>query len=260
MAAIDKIYVKTWEEYSQFRDWCKAQPKLKDKYGKEESITAYLYKHCRENWNTDCEKPIFMAPYYVDAYVIRNCPLDFIQKELMVNYGHWSQERIKDFYNDVINLSSDGEYPYWAKKEDFIFNEDGTVELKGLEESDYSKILKGELYATPYTSKKYVIGKHFKCTKHPKYKFNKPFKCGSWFIDIETPDNMEIGWMWYHPNTNTWDFYDEYVISKWSSSTTYVKTIKALMRHMRKWNLPVGTKVKATGRYRFDDYEFIIKK
>ena len=127
MAAIDKIYVNSYKEYKEFKDWCREQPLMVDKYGKEESITTYLYHWDEEKWKkheTDC-KPIFMAPHYIDAYVIRNCPFDFIQKELMVNYGHWSQERIKSFYDDVINWDdSKGECPYWAKKEDFIFHED----------------------------------------------------------------------------------------------------------------------------------------
>ena len=257
MAAIDKIYVNLWEQYRQFREWCEAQPKLKDKYGKEESITAYLYKW--DKWEGKEEHPIFNAHYYVDAYLIKNCPFDFIQKELMINYGHWSQERIKDFYDDVINWdNSKRECPYWAKPEDFITLEDGTMTIKDLEESDYSKILKGELYNKPYTSQKYDVGTHFRCVKHPKYMFNRPFRCGSWFIDVETPD--ELGWMWYHPETNTWDFSDDFVICEWNSSTAHIKTIKALHRHMRKWKLPIGTIVRATGRYRFDDYEFKITK
>ena len=247
MAAIDKIYVNSFKEYSQFKDWCREQPLMVDKYGKKEPITTYLYKWDEEDWK-----------HYVDAYVIRNCPLDFIQKELMVNYGHWSQERIKDFYNDVINWNGEGECPYWAKKEDFIFHEDGTVELKGLEESDYSKIKRGYLYHFQLTSYDYLAGKHFKCTKHPVRFYNTPFKQKRWFISVETPDGAP--WMWYHKDTNTWDFCDEYVISEWTSSAAYVRTIKSLKRLMLKWKLPIGTIVRATGKYILDTYEFEITK
>lgn len=253
MAAIDKIYVNSWKEYIQFKEWCALQLPLLDKYGKSVKITEYL---CRYDKPFEGCHPIFIAPYYVDAYVIRNCPFDFIQKELMINYGHWSQERIKSFYNDVINWK-EGECPYWAKKEDFIFHEDGTVELRGLEESSYEKILKGELYSTPFTDYTYTIGKHFKCIKHPKEMFNRPFKMKSWFVDVITPEGAP--YMWYHIDLNTWDFADEFVLSEWNSSTAHVKTIRALKRLIIKWNLPVGTKIRATGRYTFDDYEFIVK-
>ena len=35
MAAIDKIYVNSWDEYIQFKKWCEEQPPLLDKYGKK---------------------------------------------------------------------------------------------------------------------------------------------------------------------------------------------------------------------------------
>ena len=72
------------------------QPPLLDKYGKSEKYSDYLII----GWNKEDWKchPIFSAPYYIDAYIIRNCPLDLIQEEnLLINYGHWSQERIKSF-------------------------------------------------------------------------------------------------------------------------------------------------------------------
>lgn len=255
MAAIDKIYVDTWEEYIQFKEWCKQQPPLLDKYGKSVKISSYLIT----GWNKEDWKcyPIFSAPYYVDAYVIRNCPFDFIQKELMLNYGHWSQERIKSFYEDVKNWNNEeGKCPYWAKLEDFITLEDGTMTIKGLEESDYSKIKKGKLYNSPFTSYKYTIGKHFKCIKHPLCMYNTPYRYKSWFIDIFTPEGLP--YMWYHKEYNSWDFSDEFVYSD-GCSTAFCKTIRALKRFIIKWKLPIGTIVRATGRYIDDTYEFVVK-
>lgn len=255
MAAIDRIYVDTWEEYIQFKEWCEQQPSLLDKYGKSVKISDYLITGWnKENWKYH---PIFSAPYYVDAYVIRNCPFDFIQRELMINYGFWSQERIKSFYEDVKNWNSEEECPYWAKLEDFIILKDGTMTIKGLEESDYSKIKRGYLYSSPLTDYTYIEGKHFKCIKHPTHMYNTPYKCKVWFINIITPE--ELPDMWYHKERNSWDFADEFVDSDWTSNTAHCKTIRALKRLMIKWKLPVGTKVRATGKYTNDDYEFIIK-
>ncbi len=256
MAAIDKIYVNTWEQYLQFKEWCEQQPLLIDKYGKSVKITEYLYKYS-EKWNT-CH-PIFNAPYYVDAYVIRNCPLNFIQEELMSNYGHWSQERIKSYYEDVKNWNpEDGKCPYWAKLEDFIVLEDGSMTIKDLKESDYSMIKRGYLYYSPITSFTYIVGKHFKCLRHPKYMYNSPYGCKYYTISITIPS--ELPHMWYHKEYNSWDFYDEFVSCEWCSSSAHCKTIRALKRLMIKWKFPVGTKVIATGIYNFDTYEFIIKK
>lgn len=251
MAAIDKIYVNNWEKYTQFKDWCAKQPPLQDKYGVSCKLIDYVYKY-----DTPFEgvRAVFNAPYYLDAYLIRNCPLDFIQEELMINYGHWSQKRIKEYYEDIKNWNADIPCPFWAKLEDFIFNEDGTVTLKGLEKSDYDLIKEGKLYATPVTTYKYEIGKHVKCIKHPSIKYNRPFK-GRWFVDIEGPEYMH-----YHSNHNSWDFASEFVIADWSCSTANTKTIKATKRLMIKWNLPVGTKVTITGYFTNETYEFLITK
>ena len=35
MAAIDKIYVNSWDEHTQFEEWCRKQPPLTDKYGND---------------------------------------------------------------------------------------------------------------------------------------------------------------------------------------------------------------------------------
>lgn len=85
MAAIDKIYVNTVEQYNQFRDWCSKQPLIKDKYGVEVSLLDYVRQY--DNLTEDACRCVSCLPYYLDAYLIRNCPLDFIQKELQLNYG-----------------------------------------------------------------------------------------------------------------------------------------------------------------------------
>ena len=45
MAAIDKIYVDSFEKYKLFKDWCLYQPKIKDKYGKETSLINYVFNY-----------------------------------------------------------------------------------------------------------------------------------------------------------------------------------------------------------------------
>jgi hypothetical protein len=263
MAAIDKIYIN-WETYCKFKEWCEKQPPLYDKYGKEIHLKNCL-RNCDEKDFVDkdgkyCTLPIMSNQYYVDAYIIRNCPIEEIQKELMLNYGYWSQERIREYYEDVKNWSGEGECPYWAKLDDFIFNDDGTITLKGLGKSSYEKIKDNELYTLPYREN-VEYGKHFKMISSPSGKknsipYNKPFK-GVWHIDIENTNNP-YDFMHYNESTETWDFFDEFVISDWVSSTAYVKTIKALKRKIRKWKLPIGAKVIATGYFIKEKYEFVV--
>lgn len=252
MAAIDKIYGNR-EQYLEFKEWCEKQPPITDKYGKTVSLMRYVYKHS-DNWNGGV---IFCGPYYLDAYLIRNCPLDYIQEELMVNYGHWSQDKINNAYDCVMNRTDKNKGFYtWLTEDDFKVV-DGVITMPNLEKSDYEKIKDGELYTAPYTNMKYEVGKHFRYTIHPRYKYNKPLK-GCWFVSVIPPS--DLGYMWYHDNHNSWDFCDEFVVCEWSSSSSFCKTIKALKRLMLKWKLPVGTTVRATGRYVSEVYEFVITK
>lgn len=258
MAAIDKIYLTSYDEYSKFKDWCLKQPPLADKYGKKVSLSTYLFEYSKENFG-DC-RPVFQAPYYIDAYIIRNCPFDFIQEELMTNYGHFSQSEIEEAYEVVNNRTKENEMWYtYLKPDDFIIV-DGVITCPKLENSDYYKIKLGELFSHPASFTDYIPGEHFKCIKHPAFKFNKPFKAKAYDVQIELPKYLENKYMWYHHSTKTWDFSEDFVLADWSSSMAYVPSIKSLKRYVKKWKLPIGTKLKLTGRYTFDNYEFIVKK
>lgn len=262
MAAIDKIYLNSYDDYVALKEWCIKQPVIYDKYGIPCKLVDYLYKYTKDEWNNNnapCHV-VFNLPYYLDAYLIRNCPVKAVQEELMINYGHWSQEKIDEAYKIVTNRASGNEmyndiYYLWLTEDDFVVK-DGVVTMPNLEKSTYQKIKDGELYVSA-KREQYEYGKHIKCIKHPINHYNTPFKRKMWIVDIEVP-NGDI--MWYHNNHNSWDFHDEFVISDWISSTAYCKTIKALKRLIRKWKLPVGTIIRATGRYEFDDYKFVVKK
>ena len=255
MAAIDKIYIDSFDKYKLFKDWCKTQPKIKDKYGKETSLINYVFNYTE--WKDGAVLPVCNNPYYIDAYLIRNCPFDFIQEELMLSYGKWTQDEIEKAYDVVMKRGEEkweGGLFNWLSKEDFIII-DGKISLK--QDSDYDLIKADKLYSTPRTHKKYKLGKSFKIIKCPQQHYNRPFKYKRWFVDVDVP--KELGFMWYHSNTNTWDFSEEFVISDWTSSCcTKYKTIKAIKRAILKWGLPVGTIVKCTGRYIGDTYEFEI--
>ena len=147
MAATSKIYLKSYDEYREFKKWCLEQPDIKDKFGKASSLIDYLFIWWDDPkaWEEGKPHPVMEAPNHVDAYLIRKCPLEYVQKELMVNYGYWSQDLIKEYYNDVKNWKGKGKSPYWAKLEDFITLEDGTMTIKGLKKSDYEKIKEGKI-------------------------------------------------------------------------------------------------------------------
>ena len=260
MAAIDKIYLKDYEEYKKFYEWCKEQPPIEDKYGKKVTLVSQIYHYDEPFYG--CH-PVAMLPYYLDAYLIRNCPIESVQKELMLNYGHWSQEKIDDAYKIVMERgggkAEPGEFYSWLSSEDFVVV-DGVVTMPNLEKSDYSKIKDGELFTTPYTSMKYEVGRHFSCIQHPPHLYNKPFGMKTWWVNVDIDEELR-SWMKYHDETDTWDFYDEFVDCEWSSNTANVTSIAALKRKiLKKWKLPVGARLRVTGRLISDTYVFVIKK
>lgn len=281
MAAIDKIYVNSYEKYKEFEKWLLEQPKLKDKYGKEVSIYRYFF-----NWWDDPkywineEHPIFSAPYYVDAYIIRNCPLDYIQKNLMLNYGHKTQEDINEIYDIVINRTSEdqkliddakGEYPnkpisyWWINKDDFKIV-DGVITMPNTEKSSYQEILDGEMYNSPSAEGTYETGKHFKIIKKPFHRRNYPMSYVKSGIKRHPKWDISVsGYMLWHATKNkigTWDFLEEFVVSSdgWSSSSSYCPSLRSIKRRILKWKLPVGTIVTLNGMYVGEYYKIIVKR
>ena len=260
MAAIDKIYIEGYDNYKKFADWCAEQPPFKDKYGKEARLTDYLYKYDKPFADT---KVAFCAPEFLDAYIIRNCPFDFIQDELKVNYGKWTQKTVEEAYKTVMERGGkegdpDKDLFSWMTSDDFEVI-DGLITRKYEDVTGYDRIMAGELYATPRTTYKFTVGKHLKCIKHPPHRYEKPFGVKKWWVSVKSPDGMPS--MWYHYNTGTWDFMGEFVISDWSSSHTGCTSVRSMIRNfVKKWELPVGAEIELTGRYSPEIYIFSVKK
>lgn len=289
MAAIDKIYLTKYSEYTQFKNWCNEQEPLEDKYGKKVHISKYLYDW--NEWEGENEHPVFKAPCYVDAYVIRNCQFDFVQKAISINYGYMPQDWIWDWYNTVKNrtkedqdiidefLATHDENTYstpmrpdrncipcwWLTLDDFEIV-DGIISCKKQDKSTYEKICEGSChdYDLPYREN-VQTGTHFTMVMCPRdlgyMNFQRPIK-GNWEVKVESPDKYD--YLWFNSNDSwdkgTWDFSEEFVDSDWASSSTFCPTVRSLTRRIKKWNLPVGTKVILTGRYPIEKYVFVIKK
>lgn len=84
MATIDKIY-GTHDQYFELYDWC------------SENIPEackFFYGE-REDLNHDEERTLANFPYRIDKYLIQNCPIEFVQDRLVVQYG--------DEYDAILN-------------------------------------------------------------------------------------------------------------------------------------------------------------
>lgn len=92
MAAIDKTYLNTREQYEQVAEWCKDKlvwdnPKI---YASE-----FINEYTEEDWKwleeekkngKDHSIILWNTPTYFDVWLIRNCPIDFIQDRLKEQY------------------------------------------------------------------------------------------------------------------------------------------------------------------------------
>ena len=123
MAGIDKTYVTSWSDYVKVRDWARSVGTVKDDFGNvfapldwmaeyekaefKESIENQKKryreyykdpKHVQEakdalgqDWEPDKEGKgemvLWNTPIFFDIWLIRHCPLDFIQERLKQQYA-----------------------------------------------------------------------------------------------------------------------------------------------------------------------------
>ena len=111
MAAIDKTYTRSWEEYQSLVEWCKGKS-FTLKNGDIIRPSMYIYEWDKENFDGEKYRPVWNTPTYLDIWLIRNCPLGFIQDRLKEQYGGgWSKEAFtdhndEDMYYQILNYTS----------------------------------------------------------------------------------------------------------------------------------------------------------
>ena len=115
MAAIDKTYLKLWSQYKSLRDWCASVGEVTDDWGNKFHPLDYLRDYSYAEWleyskNETAEVVVWNTPKYLDIYLIRYCPLDFIQDRLKEQYGEgWSKNAFcetQNTYDDILNRTS----------------------------------------------------------------------------------------------------------------------------------------------------------
>lgn len=134
MAGIDKIYLKNLDQFKEFKSWLSSVGIVKDDYGNiirpldylreysdeafQESV-EYDINHLQKSYergdfkdyveegiwtkeeydNFDpsryVEVPVMNNPLHIDIFLIRNCPLDYIQKRLKEQYSREYEDILK---------------------------------------------------------------------------------------------------------------------------------------------------------------------
>lgn len=119
MAAIDKTYTSSWEEYQSLVEWCRDKS-FTLKNGDVIRPSRYIYEWDKENFDGEKYLPVWNTPTYLDIWLIRNCPLGFIQDRLKEQYGGgWSKEAFtdhndEDMYHQILHYRSP--YDVWRGK------------------------------------------------------------------------------------------------------------------------------------------------
>lgn len=128
MAYIDKTYISSYDEFKEIADWCRSQGTVKDDFGNYITPSEYIPHYTDWNFETEeyidhgeltkeyiedrlaylrdtkgVEKPeilLWNTSVIFDIFLIRNCPVKFIQNRLKEQYGDGSEygyEAIKEY-------------------------------------------------------------------------------------------------------------------------------------------------------------------
>lgn len=265
MAGIDKTYLNKWEDFDKVRNWAlKTSFTLKNgqkidlkdylyypnltkeewderhdksiKYAKEHYNTPECIKECKElygeNWEFDPEDyfevVLWNTPVYVDIFLIRNCPFDFIQNRLKEQYsGGWSKQAFTNHNDDTMYEQ--------IKNHTSVYD---TYQRNGLGKK--AKVKFYDYYA--YRDKKLVWDVEV-----------NPY----WYNNKRLP--VDESWL-YNKTDNM--FYEDTEAMPWTSlyythrGSLTKKNIVKLIKH---WNLPKGTYVKFSWRYEHVGYDFLVR-
>jgi hypothetical protein len=99
MAGIDKTYTASWDEYCQLLKWARAQKVSfkSDWPGERYTIEGCIYERDESDFGGR-EVPVMNTPCMVDRYLIRKCPLEFVQIRMKEVYGEEDYLRYKNMY------------------------------------------------------------------------------------------------------------------------------------------------------------------
>jgi len=106
-------------------------------------------------------------------------------------------------------------------------------------------------------------GTKLKIIKDSKYHNRKPFSILNYYgkrvtyVTIEVRYNDEL--LWYNDEFDIFTFSHELGNRYNSGADLKLKSLKAIMRRIRKWKLPKGCIVDVRGRYVGEDWKFLIK-
>lgn len=221
MSSIDKTYVSSFEEWKEVMDWARTT-----KFTCPNGMVLNVIDYCYNSDYTEEEIKECLSKKGEIPVMITSKELDyFLIKHCPIQIVQDRMEDVydEDYINSVLNRTS-----------------------------KYDKFVRPE------------VGKHFKCIRKPLWNYtDKWFNqyCNRYFKGFYAVDVMYKGkYLWYNEIFDCWKLDDELGYFTISGATVCCHSIKSLVRKFRKWNLPIGCKIRVCGRYAGENCEFIVKK
>ena len=233
MAAIDKTYV-TKNQLLEAIEWAKKVGTVVAENGHEFQPLAFInnYNYLDDPHYFDEEREEYVlwnTPTWFDRWLYKNCPLDFIQERLKIQYGDY----LKDFDN-------------------FVFDDPRNRLERGYQHYTFLEVPK-------WHGHKWIM-------RHGRKNNPWPDKKGmqTYFIEIMAPNDEYEKDLKYDEETDTWYNRSDYVPASgeyvWQYYHNNPPTKKAILRELRKWYIPKGYIVRIYQlRYIGMDFKILVR-
>ena len=109
MAGIDKTYTDSWSEYCQLKDWANKN-RFTCPDGTKVDINNYIYNWDESHFRDGNPLPVMNTSQVADYFLIKNCPLEFVQKRMEDVYGTEYFESVKKGTSVYDKFSKEGKY------------------------------------------------------------------------------------------------------------------------------------------------------
>lgn len=227
MAGIDKTYVSNYEDWKEITEYMKNTVFTCPNGIKLEGINYLYYPDIKqeevEEWLSKRKSiPVMNTTCSMDYFLIKYCPIKVVQDRMNEVYN-------EDYIEAIKNSTS--EY-------------DTFVRPKG--------------------------GKHVSIIEKPKQRYtykwfndylNRYRKTG-FRVTLRYPESLEGAYQEYNEDYDMFIFPFElgYQTESGGFTLTNCKSLKALIRKIIKWKLPIGTKVFVTGAYEEEQCTLLVKE
>ena len=109
MAGIDKTYTSSWLEYQALVDWARKTVFICPDGTKLRPID-YIYRYWKEENFNGNEIPVMNTSNVCDYFLIKYCPLGFVQERMSEVYSAEYIQSIKDGVSAFDTFSKEGKY------------------------------------------------------------------------------------------------------------------------------------------------------